>query len=63
VCVHRDVLQTLLFSATLHDPIIQQLSEQIQRFPTWVDLKGKVSNPHPLTQSSPNPHRIFIILA
>jgi superfamily II DNA/RNA helicase len=32
--------QTLLFSATLHDPIIQQLSQAIQRFPTWVDLKG-----------------------
>jgi len=39
------VVQTLLFSATLHDPIIQQLSQTIQRFPTWVDLKGKDAVP------------------
>eukprot|EP01052_Picozoa_sp_SAG31_P032317 SAG31_NODE_3531_length_4151_cov_2.125864_4_plen_241_part_00 len=38
-------LQTLLFSATLHDPKIKQLSATIQQHPTWVDLKGKDAVP------------------
>ena len=67
VCAHQSgrQLQTLLFSATLHDQIIQTLSQQIQvrppdaihgphalgtdrgvqKFPTWVDLKGKDAVP------------------
>ncbi len=31
----------LLFSATLHSPEIRKFAEQITRFPTWVDLKGR----------------------
>jgi ATP-dependent RNA helicase DDX1 len=38
-------LQTLLFSATLHDPVIKALSTKIQQHPTWVDLKGKDAVP------------------
>ena len=38
-------LQTLMFSATLHSPEIGTLAEEICRFPTWVDLKGKDSVP------------------
>lgn len=41
----RNRVQTLLFSATLHSPEILQLSEKIQSFPTWIDLKGKESVP------------------
>ncbi|KAI0567325.1 RNA helicase [Gracilaria domingensis] len=41
----RNRVQTLLFSATLHSPEIKGLSEKIQTFPTWVDLKGKESVP------------------
>lgn len=41
----RNRVQTLLFSATLHSPEILKLSEKIQSFPTWVDLKGKESVP------------------
>ena len=41
----RNNVQTLLFSATLHSPEIKALSERIQNFPTWVDLKGKESVP------------------
>lgn len=35
----------LLFSATLHSPEIRRLSDEIQKFPTWVDLKGKEAIP------------------
>lgn len=38
-------VQTLLFSATLHSPEIKKLSEKIQAYPTWVDLKGKEAVP------------------
>lgn len=41
----RNQMQTLLFSATLHSPEIKGLSEKIQRFPTWIDLKGKEAIP------------------
>lgn len=41
----RNGVQTLLFSATLHSPEIRHLSDKIQTFPTWVDLKGKESVP------------------
>lgn len=41
----RNQVQTLLFSATLHSPAIRNLSEKIQRFPTWIDLKGKEAIP------------------
>lgn len=41
----RNQVQTLLFSATLHSPEIKNLAEQIQRFPTWIDLKGKEAVP------------------
>jgi ATP-dependent RNA helicase DDX1 len=41
----RNQVQTLLFSATLHSPEIRHLSEKIQRFPTWIDLKGKEAIP------------------
>eukprot|EP00178_Gracilaria_changii_P014856 TRINITY_DN416_c0_g3_i1.p1 TRINITY_DN416_c0_g3~~TRINITY_DN416_c0_g3_i1.p1 ORF type:complete len:798 (+),score=110.58 TRINITY_DN416_c0_g3_i1:3949-6342(+) len=41
----RNRVQTLLFSATLHSQEIRGLSEKIQIFPTWVDLKGKESVP------------------
>lgn len=41
----RNRVQTLLFSATLHSPEIKDLSEKIQSFPTWVDLKGKETVP------------------
>lgn len=41
----RNQVQTLLFSATLHSPEIHNLSEKIQRFPTWIDLKGKEAIP------------------
>jgi ATP-dependent RNA helicase DDX1 len=41
----RNQVQTLLFSATLHSPEIRNLSDKIQRFPTWVDLKGKEAVP------------------
>jgi hypothetical protein len=37
--------QVLMFSATLHDPQIRELSEIICKFPTWVDLKGKDTVP------------------
>lgn len=38
-------VQTLLFSATLHSPEIKALAEKIQRFPLWIDLKGKNAVP------------------
>ncbi len=38
-------VQTLLFSATLHSPEIKGLAEKIQRFPLWIDLKGKNAVP------------------
>jgi ATP-dependent RNA helicase DDX1 len=38
-------VQVLMFSATLHSPEIKELSEQICKFPTWVDLKGKDTIP------------------
>ncbi len=41
----RNRVQTLLFSATLHSPDILSLSERIQSFPTWIDLKGKDAVP------------------
>lgn len=41
----RNRVQTLLFSATLHSPEIKSLSEKVQSFPTWVDLKGKDAVP------------------
>jgi ATP-dependent RNA helicase DDX1 len=41
----RNQVQTLLFSATLHSPEIRNLSEKIQKFPTWIDLKGKEAIP------------------
>jgi ATP-dependent RNA helicase DDX1 len=41
----RNQVQTLLFSATLHSLEIRNLSETIQRFPTWIDLKGKEAIP------------------
>lgn len=41
----RNRVQTLLFSATLHSAEIKTLSEKIQSFPTWVDLKGKEAVP------------------
>jgi ATP-dependent RNA helicase DDX1 len=41
----RNQVQTLLFSATLHSPEIRNLSDKIQQFPTWVDLKGKEAVP------------------
>lgn len=44
----RNRVQTLLFSATLHSPEIKGLSEKIQSFPTWVDLKGKDAVPETL---------------
>lgn len=44
----RNRVQTLLFSATLHSPEIKGLSEKIQSFPTWVDLKGKEAVPDTL---------------
>eukprot|EP00177_Eucheuma_denticulatum_P004059 GFKZ01007350.1.p1 GENE.GFKZ01007350.1~~GFKZ01007350.1.p1 ORF type:complete len:796 (+),score=104.74 GFKZ01007350.1:34-2388(+) len=44
----RNRVQTLLFSATLHSPEIKGLSEKIQSFPTWVDLKGKEAVPETL---------------
>ena len=34
-------LQVLLFSATLHSPLIKQVAQKIMKFPTWVDLKGR----------------------
>lgn len=44
----RNQVQTLLFSATLHSSEIRGLSEKIQSFPTWVDLKGKEAVPETL---------------
>lgn len=44
----RNNVQTLLFSATLHSIEIRSLSDKIQSFPTWVDLKGKESVPESL---------------
>lgn len=44
----RNRVQTLLFSATLHSPEIKGLSEKIQSFPIWVDLKGKEAVPDTL---------------
>merc|ERR1719355_190600 len=41
----RDRVQTLFFSATLHDPEIKQMIEEITTRPIWVDLKGKDSVP------------------
>jgi ATP-dependent RNA helicase DDX1 len=41
----RNQVQTLLFSATLHSPEIRNLSEKIQLFPTWIDLRGKEAIP------------------
>jgi ATP-dependent RNA helicase DDX1 len=41
----RNQVQTLLFSATLHSPEIKNLSEKIQMFPTWIDLRGKEAIP------------------
>jgi ATP-dependent RNA helicase DDX1 len=38
-------LQVLMFSATLHDPKIKELSDIICKFPIWVDLKGKDTVP------------------
>jgi len=38
-------LQTLLFSATLHDPEVKKLVEKLCTNPIWVDLKGKDSVP------------------
>jgi ATP-dependent RNA helicase DDX1 len=35
-------LQVLMFSATLHSEQVATLSQRICKFPTWVDLKGKV---------------------
>ena len=34
-----------MFSATLLSPEIKKMSEEICKFPTWVDLKGKDSVP------------------
>lgn len=51
-------IQTLLFSATLHSPEIKALSENIQRYPTWIDLKGKEAVPdsvhHALVRVDPD---------
>lgn len=44
----KNRVQTLLFSATLHSPEIRALSDKIQSFPTWVDLKGKEAVPETL---------------
>ena len=41
----RNRLQTVLFSATLHSTEIKRMSEDIQLFPTLVDMKGKESVP------------------
>lgn len=41
----RNRVQTMLFSATLHSPEIRSLSEKIQSFPIWIDLKGKEAVP------------------
>jgi len=38
-------LQVLMFSATLHSPEIKKMSEQICKFPQWIDLKGKPTVP------------------
>mmetsp|Transcript_35620 Transcript_35620/g.81633 ORF Transcript_35620/g.81633 Transcript_35620/m.81633 type:complete len:872 (+) Transcript_35620:48-2663(+) len=41
----RDRVQTLFFSATLHDPLVKQMIDEITTRPIWVDLKGKDSVP------------------
>merc|ERR1719161_1360743 len=41
----RDRVQTLFFSATLHDPYVQAMIDEITTRPIWVDLKGKDSVP------------------
>jgi ATP-dependent RNA helicase DDX1 len=38
-------LQVLMFSATLHDPLIKDMADIICKFPQWVDLKGKDTVP------------------
>jgi ATP-dependent RNA helicase DDX1 len=40
-----NALQVLMFSATLHSDKVKQLGNEICRFPTWVDLKGKDAVP------------------
>lgn len=41
----RDRVQTLFFSATLHEPMVISLIDEITTRPIWVDLKGKDSVP------------------
>jgi superfamily II DNA/RNA helicase len=41
----KSKLQVLMFSATLHSNSIQKMSQQLCRFPQWVDLKGKDAIP------------------
>jgi ATP-dependent RNA helicase DDX1 len=52
-------LQTLLFSATLHDPVVRALSAKIQHHPAWLDLKGQEAVPetvhHVLLRVNPDP--------
>eukprot|EP00929_Paragymnodinium_shiwhaense_P096816 TRINITY_DN5851_c0_g1_i1.p1 TRINITY_DN5851_c0_g1~~TRINITY_DN5851_c0_g1_i1.p1 ORF type:complete len:868 (+),score=246.36 TRINITY_DN5851_c0_g1_i1:131-2734(+) len=41
----RDRVQTLFFSATLHDEYVVKLIDEITTRPIWVDLKGKDAVP------------------
>lgn len=41
----RDRVQTLFFSATLHEEKVKKLIDEITTRPTWVDLKGKDAVP------------------
>merc|ERR1719356_2004210 len=41
----RDRVQTLFFSATLHDPLVIKMIDEITTRPIWVDLKGKDAVP------------------
>merc|ERR1719162_1417551 len=41
----RDRVQTLFFSATLHDEQVTKMIEEITTRPIWVDLKGKDAVP------------------
>jgi len=38
-------LQTICCSATLHNPEVRKLAQQIMYFPIWIDLKGEDSVP------------------
>jgi hypothetical protein len=51
----------LFFSATLHSDEVRKLGDEICKFPTWVDLKGKDAVPEVTVSFNVNYHQFEVV--